>query len=401
MLTWHLKVTRVMIVVICFSEPSEAYVPLGSASLEARSRAHFIDALHVHSCSVYTANAYRIITSIYPRCAPPACPPPQIFEELRKVGKQHEMSAALLIGGKNVKEEQERINGMNILVCTPGAASLQAATCASTPCLDLCDRMFCLFNLCTSCYVHSFNCRLAACWRCEALIGLPTTSAIHAAAFALLGNPSQQTFLHFAGRLLQHMDETPGFDASNLQILVLDEADRILDLGFAETLNAILANLPSNRQTLLFSATQTKSVKVRPGCAPLYQGNVEITAIYCVIFILCVCIVKQQSARAPTSTSVPHPPSTAPPPAVLSAGPGAPVAQVPRVPGGAQRGGGAHAAEAGAELGRGGPGRQAGRAVVLHQEPPQGQDHHLPVNLQAGAPRGRRNGGSASAMPWV
>jgi len=32
------------------------------------------------------------------------------------------------------------------------------------------------------------------------------------------------------GRLLQHMDETPGFDASTLQLLVLDEADRILDM---------------------------------------------------------------------------------------------------------------------------------------------------------------------------
>lgn len=42
---------------------------------------------------------------------------------------------------------------------------------------------------------------------------------------------------------------------------VLDEADRILDMGFAETLNAIVENLPKTRQTLLFSATQTKSVK--------------------------------------------------------------------------------------------------------------------------------------------
>lgn len=32
------------------------------------------------------------------------------------------------------------------------------------------------------------------------------------------------------GRLLQHMDETPGFDAAQLQTLVLDEADRILDM---------------------------------------------------------------------------------------------------------------------------------------------------------------------------
>lgn len=57
------------------------------------------------------------------------------------------------------------------------------------------------------------------------------------------------------------MDETPGFDAGQIQVLVLDEADRILDMGFAATLNAILENLPKERQTMLFSATQTKSVK--------------------------------------------------------------------------------------------------------------------------------------------
>ncbi|EDO34847.1 predicted protein [Nematostella vectensis] len=63
------------------------------------------------------------------------------------------------------------------------------------------------------------------------------------------------------GRLLQHMDETTNFDCTSLQILVLDEADRILDMGFAPTLNAIIENLPSERQTLLYSATQTRSVK--------------------------------------------------------------------------------------------------------------------------------------------
>ena len=44
-------------------------------------------------------------------------------------------------------------------------------------------------------------------------------------------------------------------------MLVLDEADRILDMGFARTLNAILEHLPSTRQSLLFSATQTRRVK--------------------------------------------------------------------------------------------------------------------------------------------
>lgn len=44
---------------------------------------------------------------------------------------------------------------------------------------------------------------------------------------------------------------------------VLDEADRILDMGFESTVNSIIESLPRTRQTLLFSATQTRSVKVR------------------------------------------------------------------------------------------------------------------------------------------
>eukprot|EP01126_Amoeba_proteus_P062898 TRINITY_DN8611_c0_g1_i1.p1 TRINITY_DN8611_c0_g1~~TRINITY_DN8611_c0_g1_i1.p1 ORF type:complete len:421 (-),score=100.59 TRINITY_DN8611_c0_g1_i1:390-1652(-) len=62
------------------------------------------------------------------------------------------------------------------------------------------------------------------------------------------------------GRLLQHMDQNPLFSASNLKILVLDEADRILDMGFQKEVNQILENLPQERQTLLFSATQTTTI---------------------------------------------------------------------------------------------------------------------------------------------
>ena len=63
------------------------------------------------------------------------------------------------------------------------------------------------------------------------------------------------------GRLLQHMDQNPLFCCDQLKIVILDEADRILDMGFAKTMNAIIANLPQERQTLLFSATQTRCVK--------------------------------------------------------------------------------------------------------------------------------------------
>jgi len=63
------------------------------------------------------------------------------------------------------------------------------------------------------------------------------------------------------GRLLQHMDQTASFRADTLQLLVLDEADRILDMGFRGTVDGIIQHLPRNRQTLLFSATQTSSLR--------------------------------------------------------------------------------------------------------------------------------------------
>ncbi|XP_057441193.1 DEAD-box ATP-dependent RNA helicase 32 [Lotus japonicus] len=107
----------------------------------------------------------------------------QLFDVLKAVGKYHGFSAGLLIGGrKDVNMEKERVNELNILICTPG-------------------------------------------------------------------------------RLLQHMDETPNFDCSQMQVLVLDEADRILDSGFKKDLNAIISQLPKRRQTFLFSATQTKSIQ--------------------------------------------------------------------------------------------------------------------------------------------
>jgi len=123
----------------------------------------------------------------------------QIFEVLRAIGGYHSFSAGLIIGGKNLKDESERLSRMNILVATPG-------------------------------------------------------------------------------RLLQHMDQTFGFECDNLQLLVLDEADRILDMGFSRTLNALLSHIPRKRQTLLFSATQTDSVKdlARLSLAePVYVGVKE------------------------------------------------------------------------------------------------------------------------------
>ncbi|KAJ5611303.1 ATP-dependent RNA helicase dbp4 [Penicillium lagena] len=105
----------------------------------------------------------------------------QIFEVLRKVGRYHAFSAGLVIGGKSLREEQERLGRMNILVCTPG-------------------------------------------------------------------------------RMLQHLDQTATLETHNFQMLVMDEADRIMDMGFQKTVDAIIDHLPKEHQTMLFSATQTKKV---------------------------------------------------------------------------------------------------------------------------------------------
>ena len=82
----------------------------------------------------------------------------QVYEVLRSIGGNHEMSAGLVIGGKDVKKEQLIIREMNILICTPG-------------------------------------------------------------------------------RLLQHMDETAHFNGDNLQVLVMDEVDRLMDMGFKDSVD--------------------------------------------------------------------------------------------------------------------------------------------------------------------
>jgi len=56
------------------------------------------------------------------------------------------------------------------------------------------------------------------------------------------------------GRLIDHL-ERGRIDLSDLNMLVLDEADRMLDMGFIEDIEAIVAKTPATRQTLLFSAT--------------------------------------------------------------------------------------------------------------------------------------------------
>lgn len=78
------------------------------------------------------------------------------------------------------------------------------------------------------------------------------------------------------GRLHDHLANTKGFNYQRLLLLVIDEADRILEQGFEEDMLQIVKHLPRERQTILFSATQTRKVEDLARLAmksnPVYAG---------------------------------------------------------------------------------------------------------------------------------
>jgi len=77
------------------------------------------------------------------------------------------------------------------------------------------------------------------------------------------------------GRLLDHM-ERGHVDFTHVEVLVLDEADRMLDMGFAPDVRRILSALPEERQTLLFSATISPEVDALARKAMSGHASVEI-----------------------------------------------------------------------------------------------------------------------------
>src|SRR6267378_3862222 len=94
----------------------------------------------------------------------------------------------------------------------------------------------------------------------------PQTKALKHGADIVVATP---------GRLLDHM-ERGHVDFSRLEVLVLDEADRMLDMGFAPDVNRILRALPDKRQTMLFSATISREVDALARKALDSHASVEI-----------------------------------------------------------------------------------------------------------------------------
>ncbi|CEG40283.1 dead deah box rna [Plasmopara halstedii] len=75
---------------------------------------------------------------------------------------------------------------------------------------------------------------------------------------AIAANPD--ILIATPGRLMHLLQEIPDFNLKAVEYVVFDEADRIFEMGFAEQLQEILKNMPTSRQTLLFSATLPKAL---------------------------------------------------------------------------------------------------------------------------------------------
>ncbi|KHJ48299.1 DEAD/DEAH box helicase [Trichuris suis] len=82
------------------------------------------------------------------------------------------------------------------------------------------------------------------------------------------------------GRLVDHLENTKGFALRSLKFLVMDEADRILDMDFETEVNKILEVIPSQRRTYLFSATMTKKVSKLQRASLQDPVKIEVSSKY-------------------------------------------------------------------------------------------------------------------------
>jgi ATP-dependent RNA helicase DDX18/HAS1 len=144
----------------------------------------------------------------------------QIYGVVRELCTHHNFTHGCVMGGTNKKSEGERLcKGVNLLIATPGRLLDHLTTTPGR--LINHARRFC----------QSLRC------------------------------PCYQTLTHALTYTLFLFRSFPGFVYKNLQTLIVDEADRILEIGFEEELKQIIKKLPQQRQSMLFSATQTTNVK--------------------------------------------------------------------------------------------------------------------------------------------
>ncbi|EDO33593.1 predicted protein [Nematostella vectensis] len=82
------------------------------------------------------------------------------------------------------------------------------------------------------------------------------------------------------GRLIDHLENTKGFSLRTLKYLVMDEADRILNMDFEKEVDKLLKVIPKERRTFLFSATMTKKVQKLQRASLQAPVKVEVATKY-------------------------------------------------------------------------------------------------------------------------
>ncbi|KAJ3887353.1 P-loop containing nucleoside triphosphate hydrolase protein [Lentinula edodes] len=111
--------------------------------------------------------------------------------------------------------------------------------------------------------------------RCAVIVG---GMEITAQAVALAKKP--HIIVATPGRLNDHLENTKGFSLRNLKYLVLDEADRLLDMDFGPVIDKILKVIPKERSTYLFSATMTTKVAKLQRASLSNPVRVEVSSKY-------------------------------------------------------------------------------------------------------------------------
>ncbi len=171
-------------------------------------------------------------------------------------------SIPILLAGKDLIGQSKTGSGKTAAFVIPilqkiRLSELQPQALILCPTRELCDQVL------REC--RKFSKYLSG-FQTVALVGgqphQPQTQALHKGVHLIVGTP---------GRTLEHLNSGK-VDPRKLKILILDEADRLLEEGFADELNAILEKLPKQRQTIFFSATFPESMET---LSQQYQRNPE------------------------------------------------------------------------------------------------------------------------------
>lgn len=161
------------------------------------------------------------------------------------------MSLPLLLEGKDLIAQAKTGSGKTVAFCIPIAQKIQKEnnelkTLILAPTRELANQIALEVRK-----LVSFKANIKVLTLCGGVPFKPQAASLNYGANIVVATP---------GRLLKHINEE-NIDLSLIDYLVLDEADKMLDMGFYDDIKLIIDTLPKNRQTLLFSATYEENIE--------------------------------------------------------------------------------------------------------------------------------------------